>query len=81
MQVTLNFFMCRWFVFKPPPGNGLWRPFARFFVGIALFRLADWAFYTLLVSGFGLHYLAVQIFNVFLFAILKFRFSKSVMEK
>lgn len=80
-QVTVNFFMCRWFVFKDRKETGLWIQFSQFVTGILLFRLADWGLYTVLVKYIGLYYLAVQVANVFIFAFLKFRFSQKVMER
>jgi putative flippase GtrA len=80
-QVTINFFMCRWFVFKDRKEIGLWVQFSQFVTGILLFRLADWGLYTILVKYIGLYYLGVQVANVFIFAFLKFRFSQKVMEQ
>lgn len=78
-QVSLNFFMCRWFVFEKKSATSLWRDFATFFAGIALFRAADWGVYTLL-THLGFWYLGVQLFNVFLFSILKFLFSERTLR-
>ena len=80
-QVSVNFFMCRWFVFKDRKSTALWVQFYQFTIGILFFRLADWALYTVLVRFAGLYYLAVQVANVFIFAVLKFKFSKKVMER
>jgi putative flippase GtrA len=81
MQVTLNFFMCRWFVFKDRKPTPLWTQLVQFLSGIMLFRAADWALYTLLVSVFGLYFLAVQIANIVIFAVLKFEYARRVMER
>lgn len=80
MQVTVNFFVCRRFVFDPHPEKTLFQQFGHFFSGIIFFRIADWVLYSLLTSYFGLNYVAVQLANIFIFAILKFEFSKRVME-
>ena len=80
-QVTINFFMCRWFVFTDRKQTPVWTQFVQFLSGILLFRLADWALYALLVNVFGLYFLAVQVANIFIFAVLKFNFSRRVMEK
>lgn len=80
-QVTMNFFMCRWFVFKDRKETGLLIQFSQFVAGILFFRLADWGLYTVLVKYAGLYYLAVQVANVFIFAMLKYKFSKKVMER
>ena len=81
MQVTLNFFMCRWFVFRERKQTPVWTQLIQFLSGILLFRAADWALYTLLVSVFGLYFLAVQVGNVLVFSVLKFGFARKVMER
>ena len=79
-QVTLNFFMCRWFVFEKTSDKSLAAEFGAFVAGIAFFRLADWGVYYLLVSVVGFPYLAVQLMNVALFSVLKFLYSERVLE-
>lgn len=78
-QVTLNFFMCRWFVFEKTSKESLWVEYGAFVAGIAFFRLGDWGVYYLLVTVFGFHYLVIQLMNVGLFAVLKFRYSERVL--
>ena len=80
-QVTINFFMCRRFVFTDRRETPMRTQFVQFMSGILIFRVADWALYTLLVNVFGLYFLAVQIANIFIFAVLKFKFSQKVMER
>jgi putative flippase GtrA len=80
-QVSLNFFMCRRFVFRQPKSTRLHVQFGQFMVGILFFRMADWLLYTLLVKYVGLYYLGVQVANVLVFAVLKFKFSQRVMEE
>jgi len=76
-QVTLNFFLCRAFVFEKR-GEGILREFGQFVAGILGFRAADWLVYVLLVDVCGLYYLAVQLGNVLVFSVPKFVFAKSV---
>ena len=78
LQVSINFFMCRAFVFERSDRRSLWVEFGSFFGGIMLFRLADWVVYVFLVNVVGLYYLAVQLVNVAVFALLKFLFSEWV---
>lgn len=80
VQVTINFFLCRWFVFEKTGDRPLLAEFGAFVAGIAFFRLADWGVYYMLVNGLGLHYLAVQLMNVVLFSVLKFLYSERVMQ-
>jgi putative flippase GtrA len=80
-QVSVNFFMCRLFVFertaiRPP----IVKEFLAFVAGMAVFRLADWVVYYVLVNQVGVSYLAVQLSNVVFFAVLKFLFAERVMK-
>jgi putative flippase GtrA len=81
LQVTVNFFLCRAFVFDLAPGLSLGRSFIAFLSGIALFRVADWGVYVLLTSFFGVYFLVAQLLNGALFVVLKFQFSKLVFER
>ncbi len=80
-QISLNFFTSRWLVFDSPPGKTFPRQFAEFFSGIAVFRIADWALYSLLVQFTPHLYLVVQVINVVLFSFLKFLFCRKVFGK
>ena len=81
VQIVINYFACRYLVFAVNPSLNLWRSFVAFFNGVILFRIADWGVYVLLTSWLGLPYLAVQLFNVALFSVLKFEFSRGVFER
>ena len=81
MQVTINFFICRVWVFESAGRQSILVRYFQFLAGIFFFRLADWGLYTVLVSFFGLFYLGVQVFNIVIFAFLKFHFSKRVIER
>jgi putative flippase GtrA len=80
VQVTANFFMCRWFVFSVGNHKSPRRQFGEFFSGIIGFRIGDWTLYTLLVSFVPDFYIVIQISNAVLFSILKFAFSRRVIE-
>jgi putative flippase GtrA len=80
MQVAINFFVCRRWVFGRRDAHSLWSEFGAFFSGIMGFRLADWLLYTVLVQFFGLYFLAVQLGNVLLFSVLKFLFSERLFK-
>jgi putative flippase GtrA len=80
-QVILNFFMCRWFVFKDRKQTAMLVQFYQFVAGILFFRIADWALYTAVVHYTAIHYLVAQVANVFIFVVLKFKFSQKVMER
>lgn len=80
VQISINFFACRFFVFETDRRKSLWKSFALFVHGIVFFRLADWGVYSLLTTQFGLPFIGVQLFNVALFGLVKFEFSKRVFE-
>jgi len=76
-QVTVNFFVCRYFAFNRKDTKSLWAEFGAFFSGIMIFRIADWGLYYFIVEVIGFpKYVLVQLINVFIFAILKFLFSE-----
>ena len=81
MQVTVNFFICRRFVFGGRNTGTLARQFVAFFSGIMAFRVADWLLYVLLVNVAGIFYLAAQCLNVAVFGIAKFVFSERVFAR
>jgi putative flippase GtrA len=80
-QVTINFFLCRLIVFKEHNGKPLLTQFWLFFSGILGFRVADWVIYAFLVQTWGFYYLGVQMTNIVLFSLLKFKFSERVIER
>jgi putative flippase GtrA len=80
-QISVGFWFCRWFVFDMDRRRSIWKSFTVFFNGILLFRLADWALYSFLVTRFELPFVAVQLFNAALFVLIKFEFSRRVIER
>ena len=80
-QVSCNFLLLRRFVFdsssNPTP---VAHQFARFLSGIGMFRALDWATFTVTVTVIGIYFLAAQLINIVFFSLLKFRFSKEVIE-
>ena len=80
-QVTINFFLCRRWVFERHDTQSLWKEFKIFFTGIMAFRCGDWLFYTLLTLVIPRYYLAVQCGNVALFGVLKFLFSERLFKR
>jgi len=80
MQITINFFMLRKFTFSASATSSLKRKFSLFMFGIIIFRVLDALLYALLVQRLGVYYLLAQIFNVGLFALAKYFYSKAVFE-
>jgi len=79
-QVSVNFVMCRIFVFENKVETSLAAQFAKFFGGIISFRVLDWVLYSFLVEVVGIYYLLVQIMNVLIFSVAKFLFARVLFE-
>ncbi len=79
-QVSLNFVMCKLFVFENKVRRSLAAQFAGFFGGIIGFRVLDWLLYVFLVEVVGVYYLLVQIMNVLIFSVAKFLFARILFE-
>lgn len=79
-QLTINFFMCRWLVFKKESASKWYHDFALFFWGNLFLRFLDWLVYLLLVHRLGVYYLVAQVLNVMVFSVVKFLFSKKVLS-
>ena len=79
-QVTVNFFVCRIWVFEKNREMNIFVQFLLFLSNILFFRLLDWAVYYVLVTYCNLYYIAVQLGNILFFSVFKFFFSKKIME-
>ena len=88
VQVTINFFVCIWFVFKRDKNSSLWSQFLGFMAGISAARFLDWALYTVLVNALhstlvGIseyYYLLIQAGNVIIFSFVKFLLARRALE-
>lgn len=80
VQVSINFFACTFFVFRRDRSQRMVRQFLLFMGGILLARGLDWILYRMLVETVPLHYLLLQVFNVVLFALVKFWMARRVLE-
>lgn len=80
LQVTVNFFFCRRFVFKPSATKPVRRQYVEFLGVVAVFRSVDWAVYTVVVSTTTVHYVVAQCVNVVVFSLAKFLLSKRAIE-
>ena len=78
-QVAFNYVMCRHFVFPATDERGFFAGFLPFISGILVIRVLDWMAYQLWVGPLGIYYLAAQIMNVPLFALVKFLFAERVL--
>jgi putative flippase GtrA len=79
-QLTLNYFLCRRFVFPAGSPMSVLRQYAHFVAGIGLFRLLDWMVYTAATGLLHVPFMLAQLANVAIFSVLKFRFAESLFE-
>lgn len=79
--MSINFVMCRLFVFEKRTGENIISQYFKFMAGISGFRVFDWGVYFLAVNFLGLNYLLVQVANVFIFSFGKFLFARRLFEK
>jgi putative flippase GtrA len=78
VQVTINFFLCRAFVFPRRGERSVGQEFVEFLGSILGFRTADWMTYVFLVEAVGLPFLAVQVANVAIFALAKYAVAERI---
>jgi putative flippase GtrA len=78
LQVSINFFMCRWLIFTSSP-RPWYSDFGGFVIGILGIRCLDWGVYWLLVQVFGFYYILIQLINVLVFSLAKFLFAKRIL--
>ncbi len=81
IQVVINFFICRAWVFGRRDKHALWREFSAFFTGIMAFRCGDWALYTVMTWLWPSYFPLFQCSNVAVFGILKFLFSERLFKR
>jgi putative flippase GtrA len=81
VQLIINFFMCRYVVFRKQDRRAWPAQVAPFVFGFLGFRVADWLLYTLCTQVLGMYYLAAQFANVAVFALVKFEYARWVMER
>lgn len=80
IQFTLNFFVCFYWVFDRRTPRPSWTQYWQLLSGAAVTRGGDWVVYAALTEFTGLPYLAVQLFNVVVFSLLRFKIASSVFE-
>ena len=79
-QIILNFCFINKFVFKKKKHQNIIVSFLKFFGGIVIFRISDWLIYIKLISLFPNIYVIIQVLNIAIFSIMKFRFSKYMLS-
>ncbi|MGI5867976.1 MAG: GtrA family protein [Kiritimatiellia bacterium] len=91
IQVSINFFLCRRFVFTPSATKSIGRQYAEFMGSVSIFRGGDFLLYSILTSwidarhpafteAYPQYYITIQILNVIVFSLAKFIFCKKAIE-
>lgn len=80
VQVTINFFLARHFVFESTTAHAsVRRQYVTFLGGVSIVRGLDWLAYVLMVAA-GVFFIAAQLINVVVFSVVRFLFARRVME-
>ena len=79
-QILLNFSFINKYVFKNKKDNLIIISFLKFFFGILIFRILDWFMYIQLLSLFPNIYIIIQVVNIAIFSIIKFKYTKFLLS-
>ena len=79
-QILLNFCFINKYVFKNKKDNLIVISFLKFFFGILIFRILDWFMYIQLLSLFPNIYIIIQVVNIAIFSIIKFKYTKFLLS-
>jgi len=80
VQVTINFFLARRFVFEASTLHASLRAqYATFLAGVSVVRALDWLAYVIMVAA-GVFFVAAQLINVVAFSVVRFVFARRVIE-
>ena len=78
-QVSVNFLLCRRFVFGGRNRRSVGGQFVQFMSGILSLRLLDWLIYSLAVHFLQVPYILMQLINIGCFSLLKYSVSLRVL--
>ena len=76
-QILVNFIFINNYVFKY---KNKFTSFIRFFFGIVIFRTFDLIIYSQLINLFPKLYILIQLSNVAIFSMIKFKYSKFILN-
>ena len=79
-QIFLNFCFINKYVFKNKKNKLIILSFLKFFFGILIFRILDWFIYIQLLSLFPNIYVIIQLFNIAIFSMIKFKYTKFILN-
>ncbi len=77
-QILMNFCFLKKYVFKNKKNESTIISFLKFFFGILIFRTFDWFVYIKITSVFPDIYIIIQVINITIFSMIKFKYSKLI---
>ena len=77
LQILVNFIFINNYVFKY---KNKFTSFIRFFFGIVIFRTFDLIIYSQLINLFPKLYILIQLSNIAIFSMIKFKYSKFILN-
>lgn len=77
LQILLNFIFINNYVFKY---NNRFTSFIKFFFGIIIFRAFDLIIYSQMITLFPKLYILIQLSNIAIFSMIKFKYSKFILN-
>ena len=80
LQILLNFCFINKYVFKNKKNKIIILSFLKFFFGILIFRILYWYIYIQLLSLFPNIYIIIQVVNIAIFSIIKFKYTKFLLS-
>ena len=79
-QILINFCFLKKYVFKNKKNELFIISFLKFYIGILIFRILDWFIYVKIISMFPNIYIIIQVLNIAIFSMLKFKYSKLMLN-
>ena len=79
-QILINFCFLKKYVFKNKKNELFIISFLKFYIGILIFRILDWFVYIKIISIFPNIYIIIQVLNIAIFSMLKFKYSKLMLD-
>ena len=79
-QILINFCFLKKYVFKNKKNELFIISFLKFYIGILIFRILDWFIYIKIISMFPNIYIIIQVLNIAIFSMLKFKYSKLMLN-
>ena len=78
LQILINFIFIKNYVFEY--NNNRFTSFIKFFFGIVIFRAFDLIIYSQLINLFPKLYILIQLSNIAIFSMIKFKYSKFILN-